>query len=105
MTYRNILERCVLNIFADGIIYASADNVELLKHRLEICMNSVTRWYSNNCPWINNKKSSVMIIGSKLQLQSLQLDNFSISLDSDQLELVESVKHLGLYAKNDLSLD
>ena len=79
------LEGCVLNMFADVvIIYASADNVELLKHKLETCMNSIT-----NCLSINNKKSNVMIIGSKFQLQSLQLDNFSISLDSDKLEFVE----------------
>ena len=46
-----------------------------------------------------------MIIGSKFQLQSLQLDNFSMSLDSDKLELVERAKYLGLYVKNDLSWD
>ena len=92
-------------MFADVvIIHASAENVELLKHKLETCMNSITRWYSNNCLSINNKKSNVMI-GSKFQLQSLQLDNFSISLDSDKLELVERAKYLGLYVKNDLSWD
>ena len=36
-----------------------------------------------------------MIIGSKFQLQSLQVDNFSIFLDSDELELVERAKYLG----------
>ena len=40
-----------------------------------------------------------MIIGSKFQLQFLQLDNFPISLDSDKLELVERAKYLGLYVK------
>ena len=97
------LEGCVLNMCADDvIIYASADNVELLKHKLETCMNSITRWYSNNCLSINNKKSNVMIIGSKFQLQSLQLGNFSISLDSDRLELVERAKYLGLYVKKEI---
>ena len=100
------LEGCVLNMYADDvIIYASAGNIELLKHKLETCMNSVTRWYSNNCLSINKKKSSVMIIGSKFQLQSLQLDNFYISLDSDKLELVERAKYFGLYVKDDLSWD
>ena len=42
-----------------------------------------------------------MVIGSKFQLQSLQLENFSISLDADKLELVEKVEYLGLYVKND----
>ena len=94
------LEGCVLNMYADDvIIYASTDNVELLKHKLETCMNSVTRWYSNNCLSINKKKSSVMIIGSKFQLQSLELDNLYISLDSDKLELVERAKYFALYVK------
>ena len=87
-------------MFADAIIiYASADNVELLKHKLKTCMNSITRWYSNKWLSINNKKSNVMIIGCKLQLQSLQLDHFSIPLDSDKLELVERAKYLSLYVK------
>ena len=63
------LEGSVLNMFADDvIIYTSADNVELLKHKLETCMNSITRWYSNNCLSINNEKSNIMIIGSKNDL-------------------------------------
>ena len=34
----------VFNMFADDvIIYTSADNVELLKHKLETRMNSVTK--------------------------------------------------------------
>ena len=33
-------ERCVLNMFADGlIIYTSADDVEVLKHKLETYLN------------------------------------------------------------------
>ena len=99
------LEGCVHNMFSDVFIYTSADNVELLKHKLETCMNSITKSYSNNCLSINNKKPSVMIIGSKFQPQSLQLDYFSISLDSDRLELVERAKYLGLYVKNYLSWD
>ena len=46
-----------------------------------------------------------MIIGSKFQLQFLQLDNFSRSLDSDRFELVERAKYLGLCVKIDLSWD
>ena len=100
------LEGCVLNMFADDIIrYTSADNVELLKHKLKTCMNSITRWYSNNCLSITNKKSNVVIIGCKLQLQFLQLDNFSIPLDSDKLELVERAKYSGLYVKHYSSWD
>ena len=40
-----------------------------------------------------------MIIGSSIQLQSFQLGNYSISLDSDELELVKRANYLGLYVK------
>ena len=47
-----------------------------------------------------------MINGSKIQLQSLQLDDFFIFLDSNKLELVERANYLGWYVKqNDLSWD
>ena len=44
-----------------------------------------------------------MVIGSKGQLQSLNLDQFSINLDSNQIELVNKAKYLGLLVKDDLS--
>ena len=54
---------------------------------------------------INKKKSSVMIIGSKFQLRSLNLDDFAISVNADKLQLVEQAKYLGLWVQNDLSWD
>ena len=44
-----------------------------------------------------------MIIGSKMQLQSLNLDQFSINLESNKIELVNRAKYLGLLVKDDLS--
>ena len=85
----------------DVIIYASADNVEVLKQKLETCMNSVTRWYSINCPSINNQKSSVTITCSKFQLKSVKLNNLSISLASDEFQLIERV--FEFICENDLS--
>ena len=51
---------------------------------------------------INEKKS---VIGSKVQLQSLHLDQFSINLDSNKIEFVNKPKYLDLMVKNDLSWD
>ena len=45
-----------------------------------------------------------MIIGSKMQVQSLNLDQFFINLESDKIELVDKAKYLGLLVKDDLSL-
>ena len=46
-----------------------------------------------------------MIIGSKFQLRSLNLDDFAISVNADKLQLVEKAKYLGLWVRNDLSWD
>ena len=46
-----------------------------------------------------------MVIGSKAQLQSLNLDQFSINLDSNKIEFVNKAKYLGLLVKDDLSWD
>ena len=46
-----------------------------------------------------------MVIGSKMQLQSLNLDQFSINLESNKIELVNRAKYLGLLVKDDLSWD
>ena len=37
-----------------------------------------------------------MIIGSKFQLRSLNLDDFAISVNADKLQLVEQAKYFGL---------
>ena len=46
-----------------------------------------------------------MVIGSKMQFQSLNLDQFSINLESNKIELVNKAKYLGLLVKDDLSWD
>ena len=46
-----------------------------------------------------------MVIGSKAQLQSLNLDQFSVNLDSNKTEFVNKAKYLGLLVKDDLNWD
>ena len=65
----------------------------------------VSDWYDMNKLCINKKKASVMIIRSKFQLRSLNLDDFAFSVNADKLQLVEQAKYLGLWVRNDLSWD
>ena len=46
-----------------------------------------------------------MVMGAKAQLQSLNLDQLSINLDSNKIEFVNNAKYLGLLVKDDLSWD
>ena len=74
------VEASVLNIYADDvIIYTSETSKDELECRLRVGIDNISNWYSFNQLCINNKKSNVMVIGSKWQLKSLNLDDFTIS--------------------------
>ena len=97
---------CVLNMYADYvIIFTSAATSDDLLLKLQRCVDNKYQWYFSNKLTINEKKSAVMIIGIKMQLQSLNLDQFSINLESNKIELVNSAKYLGILVKDDLGWD
>ena len=101
-----ITEGCALNMYAaDVIIYTSAETSDELQMKLQLCVDNVHQWYNMNRLTVNKKKSAVMVISSKAQLQSLNLDQFSINLDSNKIEFVNKAKYLGLLVKGDLSWD
>ena len=98
-TYSAIaVEGCVLNMYADDvIIYTSTTSKDELECRLQVCIDNISNWYNMNKLCINKNKSNVMVIGSKWQLKSSNLDDFTISVDSDKLFLARQAKYLGLW--------
>ena len=97
---------CFSNMYADDVIICtSAATSDDLRLKLQRCVDNIYQWYFRNKLTINKKKSAVMIIGSKIQLQSLNLDQFSINLESNKIELVNNAKYLGLLVQDDLSWD
>ena len=100
------VEACVLNMYDDDvIIYTSETSKDELECRLQVCIDNISNWYSFNKLCINNEKSNVMVIGSKWQLKSMNLDDFTISVDSNKLYLARQARYLGLWVGNDLSWD
>ena len=82
------VEACVLNMYADDvIIYTSETSKDELECRLQVCIDNIFNWYSMNKLCVDNEKSNVVVIGSKWQLQELNLNDFTISVDSDKLYL------------------
>ena len=64
------VEACVLNMHADDvIIYTSETSKDELECRLQGCIDNISNWYSMNKLYVDNKKSNVMVIGSKWQLK------------------------------------
>ena len=98
------VEACVVNMYADDvIIYTSATPKDELECRLQVCIDNISNWYSMNKLCIDEEKSNGF--GSQWQLKSLNLDDFTISVDSDKLFLIRQAKYLGLWVRNDLSWD
>ena len=87
----------------DVLIYTSAPTSHELQKKLQLCVDNMHHWYHMNRWTINQKISALMFIGSKAQLQSLNLDQFSINLDCRQIEWVNKAKYLGLLVKDDLN--
>ena len=93
-------------MYADYVIICtSTATSDELQIKLQLCVDNVHQWYNMNRLTVNKKKSAVMVIGSKGQLQSLNLGHFSINLDGNKIEFVNMAKYLGLLVKDDLSWD
>ena len=57
-------------MYADDVIfYTSAMSTHELEYRLQSCIDNISHWFNMNKLGINKKESSVMVIGSKSQLQ------------------------------------
>lgn len=89
----------------DSIIYASGRTIAEVRNKLQKCIDSLAYWYKCNRLKINESKSKVMVIGTRSQMKSLNVDEFIIKYDSSPLELVSNAKYLGLYVNADLAWD
>ena len=83
----------------DVVIYTSVTSKDELECRLLVRIDNISHWYSMNKPCINKKKYNVMVIGSKWQLKSLNLDDFTITEDTDKLFRAREARYLGLWVK------
>ena len=64
-----------------------------LEYRLQVCIDNQSNCYSMNKLCIDKKNSNVMVIGSRWLLKSLNLDVFTISVDSDKLLFAKQAKY------------
>ena len=97
---------CVTNLFADvAMIYASGDSVSEVQRKLQSCLSNISSWYQEDRLKINSDKSKVMLVGSKAQLKSLNVDEFILNYEGMPLELVENAKYLGMTINSDISRD
>ena len=71
--------------------------------KLQSCLINIIKWYWENLLKINSEKSKVMLVGSKAQLKSLNVDEFISKHEGTPLELVENIKYLDVSFNSDIS--
>ena len=76
----------------DVIIYESDTSMDELEYRLHVCIDYICNRYSMNNLWIDKNNSNVIVIGDTCCLKSLNLDGFTIAVDSDKLLLARTAK-------------
>ena len=82
-----------------------SDNILEVQQKLQQCVKYISPWYKINRLKINIDKTGAMLIGSKAQLKSLNVDDFILGYDDTPLELVENAKYLGMFINCDISWD
>ena len=70
---------------------------------METCLLDVKQWMLANKLKMNDSKTEFIVIGSRQQLAKLQFD--SIKVGDSVVKMVESVRDLGAYLDNTLSME
>lgn len=99
----NCLKYCKIKMFADDtLIYIICDNI----HDANIKLNEDLDCLFNNLCYhklkLNTKKTKAMIISNK---KFIDLDNINIRIHAEKIELVDTIKYLGVVIDKKLKFD
>jgi hypothetical protein len=87
------------NLFADdALFYVTCKDVKSVEIALQEAIDNVSEWYKCNKLTLNVKKSNIMVIHRKKQIN----DNINVSVNGTVLAQIENVKYLGLCIDNKL---
>ena len=62
---------------------------------VQVCVDSVSKWYSGNKLVLNASKSNTMMVGSKHKLQNVN-GHINVKLDGNILVQTSTVDYLGM---------
>ena len=100
----NFIERGQINCYADdAVIYTSAKNIKEAEKQLQICINAVEEWYTENKLKVNVMKTEVMVLGTQQKIAGITEDNFCIKFGKTKLKVVKEYKYLGLQLDQSLT--
>ena len=87
------------NLFADdALFYVHGRDIEIINCKLQSSLDTIADWYKRNKLSLNVKKSNVMLIHCKKNIQ----DKIDVSVNQNKLVKLEHVKYLGLHIDSKL---
>ena len=87
------------NLFADdALFYVHGRDIESINSKLQNSIESIADWYKRNKLSLNVKKSNVMIIHRKKNVQ----DTIDVTINQNKLMQIDHVKYLGLHIDSKL---
>ena len=89
-----------LSMYADdGAIYVTDKDVNEAKRKMQIALDDAARWYRENRLQLNESKCYIMHFGDRKMTDSHQ----DLHLNGKPIQVVDTVKYLGLIMDNSLS--
>ncbi len=96
------VELCGTSMYADDTaIFYMAKDADDLRLSIQYDLQSISYWMSENRLSLNTSKTKFMMLGSKAKLNNVP--RFTVSLNGDPIENVESFKYLGMTVDNQLT--
>jgi hypothetical protein len=95
--------KCSINLYADDTcLYICDSDPQKLKSNLQTEADKIYKWFTDNRLTLNVNKSNLMYIGTQQRLNCFP-DLPTVSVNGTELEIVKSVKYLGMHIDQNIS--
>ena len=89
----------------DTVIYYSTPQLSEIELKLNLDLLMLNQWLLNNKLILNEKKTEVMIFGTRQRLMRQNIDEFSLEIDGNSIKRTETFKYLSVVFDGILSFN
>ena len=98
----NVVSHSTIHLYADDtVLYCSSRDPYTARNLVQVDLDNIVQWCTNNKLTINTKKTKSMIFGTKYMLK--KLDKPKVKLDGSILGNVDHYKYLGVILDSTLN--
>ena len=98
----NVLSHSTIHLYADDtVLYCSSRDPYTHRNLVQVDLDNIVQWCTNNKLTINTKKTKSMIFGTKYMLK--KLDTPKVKLDGSILGNVDHYKYLSVILDSTLN--